>query len=207
MNLTQDMIQSIKDRIESSMSERRRIHTYGVEEEIVRLSKYFDCRQKENELRIAALLHDITKEYEYKTQIEFCEKFAIPLSEDEMRSEKLLHAKTAAVIAKKEYGVTSEFYDAIFYHTTGREAMSLTEKLLYLADYIEKNRKDEECIALRTRFYEKIDVVEDKNDFLNFMLLESFDTTLRFLMQKRQFIHKDTINARNYYLKQVKKIY
>ena len=206
MDLTGEKINSIKERIESQLSERRRIHTYGVEEEIVRLSKYFDCGDKEEELRICALLHDITKEYTVAEHLELCKTHGIALKSDD-KHEQLLHAKTAAVLAKKEYAVTSEFYDAILYHTTGREAMSLSEKLLYLADYIEKNRKDEECKALRTRFYDKIDVVEDRIDFLNFMLLEAFDTTLRFLIQKRQNIHKDTINARNYYLKQIKKIY
>ena len=53
----------------------------------------------------------------------------------------LLHAKVGAVYAKDKYGVEDEdILNAITYHTTGRPAMSLLEKIVFIADYIEPYR-------------------------------------------------------------------
>ena len=55
----------------------------------------------------------------------------------------LIHAKLGAYLAENEYGIKDrEVLDAITYHTTGRPEMTMLEKILYIADYIEPNRRE-----------------------------------------------------------------
>ena len=53
--------------------------------------------------------------------------------------------------------MTDEVYGAIRWHTTGRPDMTLLEKLIYLADYIEPTRDFEGVEPLRALAYEDID--------------------------------------------------
>ena len=90
----------------------------------------------------AGLLHDCAKGRGVKEQIRYCEKHGILLTEAELAMPALIHAKLGAYLAEKDYGITDpEILDAITYHTTGRPDMSLLEKIIYIADYIEPNRR------------------------------------------------------------------
>ena len=53
----------------------------------------------------------------------------------------MLHAKVGGHLAKTKYKVDDEdVINAVIYHTTGRPGMSLLEKIVYIADYIEPGR-------------------------------------------------------------------
>ena len=53
----------------------------------------------------------------------------------------LLHAKLGAYLAEEKYGIKDpEILSAITYHTTGKPEMSVLEKIVYIADYIEPGR-------------------------------------------------------------------
>ena len=55
----------------------------------------------------------------------------------------LIHARLGAYLAEHEYGIKDrEILDAVTYHTTGRPGMSMLEKIIYIADYIEPNRRE-----------------------------------------------------------------
>lgn len=75
--------------------------------------------------------------------------------------------------------------------------MSLTQKLMYLADYIEPTRSFDDCIKLRNYFYGNIES-GSKLKVLNDTLILSFDMTIENLIKQRNPIHPDTIAARNY---------
>jgi nicotinate-nucleotide adenylyltransferase len=70
---------------------------------------------------------------------------------------KLLHAKTGAAIARARFGASDGVYNAIMWHTTGRADMTLLEKILYIADYIEPTRDFDGVEELRRLAYEDID--------------------------------------------------
>ena len=92
---------------------------------------------------VAGILHDCAKCLSHKKQMSLCEKHHIQLSEMESdENSPLLHAKAGSVLAKEEYGMTDEdILNAICYHTTGRPQMSMLEKIIYIADYIEPGRR------------------------------------------------------------------
>ena len=53
----------------------------------------------------------------------------------------MIHSKLGAVHAKKLYGVDDEdIISSIRFHTTGKPDMTMLEKIIFIADYIEPGR-------------------------------------------------------------------
>lgn len=91
---------------------------------------------------LAGLLHDNAKCISEEKKRKLCKKHNLVLNEAEEKNPDLLHAKLGALRAKEKYQITDEeVLGAIQYHTTGRPAMTELEKIIYIADYIEPNRK------------------------------------------------------------------
>ncbi len=193
------------NRILSSMniSERRLKHTLGVAECAKELAKAHFPALDLKQVELAALMHDYTKEYPVEKQFELCAHYGIELTEEEKLTPKLLHGKTAAMIASDRFGLPSETCMAIHWHTTGRANMTPFEIVIYLADYIEEFRDDPSCIKLREFYQKAMKKERDKSLALLKTLVRSFDTTLKHLISGEKLIDKNTIAARNYYLKQL----
>ena len=139
-----------------SMVKNKRVrHIRGTEEEAVRLAKHWGA--DETAARRAGILHDCTKYLELESQLAICDKYGVELDELERKAVKLLHSKTGACIAKEIFGESQEVYDAIFWHTTAKPDMTLLEKILYMADYIEPNRDFDGVDQMRTLAYQDID--------------------------------------------------
>lgn len=130
-------------------------HVMGCEEEAVRLAEHWG----ENVYSAAAagILHDITKKCSENEQLILCEKYGTITDTLEVENPKLLHAKTGADMAWAEFGISPEEREAIRWHTTGRANMTLLEKIIYMADYIEPNRDFEGVDELRRLAYSDID--------------------------------------------------
>ena len=91
--------------------------------------------------QIAGILHDCAKCMPDSKKLKICEKNHIEITEAEKMSPFLLHAKVGAYIAKAKYDIEdTEILDAIACHTTGKPAMTLLEKIIYISDYIEPMR-------------------------------------------------------------------
>ena len=105
----------------------------------------------------AGILHDVTKALGAEEQLKLCEKYDILLDNFERKNSKLLHAKTGAEIAFRIFGESSAVRDAILWHTTGRANMTLLEKIIYLADYMEPNRVFEGVEELRRLAWKDLD--------------------------------------------------
>ncbi len=139
-----------------AMLDAKRVpHVAGCEEEAARLAQRWGA--DEEKAREAGILHDITKKEKLDEQLRLCEKYGIILDEMERSEGKLLHAKTGAGIAKYEFGCDDEVYGAIYWHTTGHEDMTLLEKVIYMADYIEPNRDFPGVEELRKLAYSDLD--------------------------------------------------
>ena len=137
------------------LSSNRIAHVAGCESEAVLLAmQYGEDAEAAAE---AAILHDITKKLHYEEHLKLCEKYDIVCDKSELANEKLLHAITGAALARDLFGVSDEIYSAIRYHTTGKPDMTLLEKIIYLADYIEPTRDFPGVEKLRELAYEDID--------------------------------------------------
>lgn len=137
------MNQKINDmrlQIIKEMDDARYQHTLGV---MYTAASMAMCHGEDVEkAMIAGILHDCAKCIPGGTKILLCEKFHIEIMDYERMNPGLLHAKLGAFIAKENYKITDEdILMAIKSHTTGRPGMSLLEKIIYIADYMEPGRK------------------------------------------------------------------
>ena len=139
----------------SYLKVKRMPHVLGTEQEAVFLAEKYGADVEK--ARIAALLHDCTKKLDMEQQLALCRQYGIRLDALEQKALKLLHAKTGAAIARDVFGVTDDVYDAIYYHTTGKPDMTLLEKVIYLADYIEPSRNFPGVERLRQAVHEDLD--------------------------------------------------
>ena len=139
----------------SFLKHKRIPHVLGTEQEAIRLALRYGADVQK--ARVAALLHDCTKKLDMEEQLALCRQYGIRLDELEQRALKLLHAKTGAAIARHLFGVDDEIYSAIYWHTTGHANMTLLEKIMYLADYIEPTRNFPGVNELRAACNESLD--------------------------------------------------
>ena len=161
-------------------------HVLGTEQEAVRLALRYGADV--DRARTAALLHDCTKRLEMDEQLALCAQYGIELDELEQQALKLLHAKTGAAVARDRFGVDDEIYSAIFWHTTGHADMTLLEKVIYLADYIEPTRSFPGVDALRAACYEDL----DKG------LLMGLEMTVEEMKERGNPVHSATLAAIEY---------
>ncbi len=185
-----------------TISERRLRHTLGVAEAAKELARVHFPELDQKKVELAAIMHDYTKEYPVERHLELFSLFGIEVSEDDIINHKLLHGKTASLIARHDFGLDEETCSAIYWHTTGRPEMTPFEIVIYLGDYIEEFRDDASCIQLR-EFYKRSLVKDGKQTALLKTLVKSFDTTLKHLIASEKTIDENTIKARNYYLKKL----
>ena len=208
------IIERIAAEIPQFISGKRLAHTMAVERECRALSARFSAHpalmseEDAYKLRIAALLHDITKEKNTEEHAALCAEYRIPLTDFELAAPKVLHAKTAPPLAREVINdarsvciVDDAVCDAIRTHTTGAAQMSLIGKLLYLADYIEETRTFADCVTLRHSFYDPLDAHNTSAQallrHLDNTLLCSFDMTIRDLLEQHAPIDANTTAARN----------
>lgn len=140
MKLKQAEIGKIRKAMEKTLDVKRYEHTLGVAYTASCLAMCYDENVKNAEL--AGLLHDCAKCLDNSKKIKICEKHNIHVNEIEAKNPFLLHAKVGSFLAMEKYGVRDkDIINAILNHTTGRPGMSKLEKIIYIADYIEPNRK------------------------------------------------------------------
>ena len=165
-------------------------HTLGCERAARKLAERFGGDPEK--AGVAAILHDITKHLSPQEQLNLCEKYGIIPCTVENSEPKMLHGKTAAAIAREEYGMPKDICDAIACHTTGKHGMTLLDKILYLADYIEDTRDFPGVEKARELAQKSIDRA----------LLYCYDQTLTELVERGKLIHSDTIAAYNDMIRQ-----
>ncbi|MDR1589602.1 MAG: nicotinate (nicotinamide) nucleotide adenylyltransferase [Oscillospiraceae bacterium] len=145
----------LRERAYAMLDGGRVAHVEGCELEAARLAARWG--EDERSAREAAILHDVTKRLGADGQLELCERYGIRADELERESAKLLHSKTGAAVARAEFHVSDAVYNAIMWHTTGKADMTMLEKLIYIADYIEPTRDFDEAARLRDLAYTDID--------------------------------------------------
>lgn len=174
----------------SHLSGYRYTHTLGCEKAARMLAERFGGDMEK--AGFAALLHDITKRLSKEEQLYLCDKYGIIPCDIEKIEWKMLHGKTAAAIAEAEYGADTDIVEAIACHTTGRADMTLLDKIIYLADYIEETRNFDGVEPARRLAETSIDEA----------LLYCFDHSLYDLLTRGKLIHPDTMAARNSLIRQ-----
>lgn len=171
--------------VREALTEHRYQHTIGVMETAVYLAAKYGADEKKAE--IAAIFHDYAKFRPKEEMKKIILEQKMPKELLAYNSE-LWHAPVGAYLVEKEVGITDEeILAAIRYHTSGREEMTLLDKIIYLADYIEPGRSFPGVNEVRKMAEENLDQA----------LIQSIANTIMFLMKKQQPVYPDTFKTYN----------
>ncbi len=182
-------VDEIRDYAKSVMSEKRFRHTENVAREARSLAEHWNVDG--DSAYLAGLIHDIAKEIPYSDAIKMLEGFGYIPDDTERVNGALLHGPLAAYIARDEFGIgNEEILNAVRFHTTGRSDMSMLEKIIYVADFIEEGRTYPEADVIRKIAYEDIDKA----------VLCQADMVIKFIIDCGKVLHTDTVTTRNSFL-------
>ena len=147
----------LRRKLEKNLSADRFQHTLGVAYTAAALAMRYQASVEDAEL--AGLLHDCAKEYGKKELLVLGEKAGHVWSEEDMASPQLWHAIVGPYVAEQKYDVHApQVLSAIRWHTTGKRELSLLEKIVFTADYIEPNRDKADNLAeIRHLAFEDLD--------------------------------------------------
>lgn len=182
-------IPEIRKHLKKKLSPSRYEHTLGVSYTCMALAMRYGSDLDQAEM--AGLLHDCAKRYGDECIVAKCDEKGVSLTAGERETPPVVHAKLGAFLAEHKYGITDpDILSAISCHTTGKPEMTLLEKILYVADYIEPRRdRAPNLPALRRLAFENLDQA----------LYQIMSGTLEYL--KRQGVKADdmTEQAWKYY--------
>ena len=177
----------LREQAYAMLDEWRIAHVAGCEGEAIELARRWG--EDPETAAEAGILHDITKRLSHEEQLNLCEKYGIMCDNAERNTPKLLHAKTGAAVAREQFGIPDAIYQAIRWHTTGKPDMTLLEKIIYLADYIEPTRDFPGIDELRKLAYEDLDRA----------LLLGLQMTVEEVRSHGEEPYIDTLTACNWY--------
>lgn len=184
-----DYLRLLSGQLSEELDKKRYAHTLGVAYTAVSLAMAHGTDMYNAYL--AGLLHDNAKCISSEKKRKLCKKYDIVLNEAEDKNPDLLHAKLGAIRAREKYHVEDRaVLEAIKYHTTGKPAMTELEKIIYIADYIEPNRKMLPGLPeIRTTAFRD----------LNRAMVLILKNTLAYLREKGVFIDPMTLETYEYY--------
>jgi len=179
-------ISEMKSKLKGVLSEKRYNHSIGVMEEACRLAAHYQADIRKAE--IAGLLHDCAKHIGEQDAVPMLRRFGEEPDAVQKVSYQLLHGLLGYYIAKEQYGVTDEdILRAIYWHTTGKAGMTLLEKIIFVADYIEPGRDFSGLDEIR-----KTACID-----LDLCVQLCADSTIRYVLSKGRLLHPLTIETRN----------
>lgn len=183
--------EKILEWLKENLNDERYIHSLGTAQCAKELAQKYNLDSEK--AYIAGLLHDCAKCFSKEKLKEIIDR-NLNVNPCEMLNYKTLHAPVSAYIAEKEFGVDDvEILSAIRWHTLGKLNMSEFEKIIFLADKIEPNTRDEKYRN------EVLDILKEKNG-LNLALLRCYKETIKSLAKRELKICQATIDIYNYLL-------
>lgn len=176
----------------TKLTPKRLSHSIGVSQTASVLAQKYGAQSEQ--ARLAGLLHDCARGLSNNILLQMARSFGIVVSDVEIANPALLHAPVGACLAKTEFGIMDEqVLQAIKWHTTGGPDMTVLDKVVFLADYIEPNRSFPGVDRIR-----KIAEVD-----LDQAVLATFDQTLQFVIAQGGLIHTASVEGRNFMLLKV----
>jgi predicted HD superfamily hydrolase involved in NAD metabolism len=140
---------------------------------------------------LAGLVHDCAKQFKHDELIRHCKEDGITLTEDMLKAPQVIHSVYGAAYARKLFGIEDpEILSAVYYHTLGRAEMTMLEKIVFTADYIEVRRYK----ASRLSEIRKLAFTD-----LDRCVYEIMKDTMQYLKQSGSYICRDSLDAFQYY--------
>ncbi len=181
-------IEKLKEYLGKRVSEKRLSHSIGVMNMCERLAHIHNSDI--TRAKLAGLMHDMAKELTKEEKLNYVKENEIKHNKYEEKFVDILHGKIAADMCKKLYKFDEEMCIAIAYHTTGKENMSLLEKIVFIADKIDETRNYEGIDELRELAYKD----------LNSAILKNIDKEIARKLEEKKWISEESLKTRNYLL-------
>jgi len=179
-------LEEIKQKLQSRLTNKRFRHSVNVMETAVKLASIHG--EDINKAATAGLLHDCARDIRGKEIFEACSNFDINIDGVARMQPELLHGPLGVHIARTEYEITdASVLSAILWHTTGHAGMKTLDKIVFLADYIEPDRKIPGIEEVRKA------ATYDLDD----AMLLALDRTIKYVVNRGALLHPDTVDARN----------
>ena len=131
-------VEELEKVVVSLLNANRVAHVLGCRNTAAELARRWGA--DETDAARAGLLHDITKALDGPLQLTLCAEYGTILDDFGTQNPKTLHALTGSLVAQRIFGENEAVVSSIRSHTTGKAAMNLLEKIIYVADYMEPNR-------------------------------------------------------------------
>ena len=176
-------VEELEQTVGSLLKPDRVAHVLGCRDTAAELARIWGA--DETDAARAGLLHDITKALDAPLQLTLCREYGILLDNFSKKNPKTLHALTGSLVAERIFGENTRVVNAISSHTTGKADMTVLEKILYVADYVEPNRKFPGVEELRALAYRDLDKA----------LQMGLQMTIDLLNQKGQEISPESAEA------------
>ena len=188
-----ELIEMLESQLRANLDTQRFIHTQGVAYTCAALAMKWHKYEVDRAM-IAGYLHDCAKCMSYEEQLGVADENMIYITDYQMKNPKLLHAVVGPTVAQEQYGIFDrEIQDAIRTHTTGAPNMSIFQKIVFVADFIEPNR---ETPVLRMENFREMAFTDiDKAVFM------IADRTVEYLASKGSDFDPATVATRDYYKK------
>ena len=185
--IPQNRIDELKSLLKDRLTEKRYLHSLAVADEAARLAEILEADVQK--MYVAGLLHDICKNETAEQQLQLFSQFGIMLTDIEKASPSVWHAYSGALYIKNVLGIDDEdIISSVRYHTTGKADMTLSEKIIYIADLTEVNRD-----------YPDVDVVRALlKDDIDKAIIYVLKYTLKKLVADNKPIHPNTLDAYNF---------
>ena len=200
MYFTDDRIDELRAKVKGRLSEKRFVHTLGVEDMAVKIGQL--CLPDSiDELRVAALLHDISQEYSEAEQFEIAERHNISFTEADLVAPPIWHSITGPLVIADEFPsfASERVLSAVRNHTGGDPDMSVFDEIIFLADYIEDGRAYIMCEQVRNQFFELAAAAQSRDDYIQALhraTLSSLENTIKWFVLRGRSYHERTEHTR-----------
>ena len=203
MSFDNESITSLRLKVKDRLSEKRYVHTLGVEKMARHLGSIL-LPDRLNELSVAALLHDIAKELSFEEHLALLDSSDVKYTEEDILVNPALHSIAALPLIDREFCefATDEIRSSIANHTLGAPGMSIFDEIIFISDYAEEGRTYRTCIEVREDLLDKIkseNSYEKNVHALHNATLKSIHSTIESLQKRGDRINSRTLETKRYF--------
>jgi predicted HD superfamily hydrolase involved in NAD metabolism len=193
---TTDDLETLREEVRKRLSPSRFAHTLMVEAEVIAMGQIY-MPNDILELRVAALLHDVTKVGTNESQFALAKELGLQCSDEELLAPQVLHGRTAATLIPRDFPdySTPRVLSAVLKHTVGDVGMSTFDMIIFVADYIEASREIESCQKARDFFWNAPVTTLATEKHLKRTTHLILENTIAYLKEKQAIIDSHTLRT------------
>ena len=203
MKFSDEQITNLAECVKSRLSEKRFRHVQCVVDAAKRIGRFFD-EIDISELSAAALLHDITKELDVSEHLALFDEYGVKISDEDRDTVSILHSLTAPFFTLKHFPefATESVLSALKNHTTGESGMSIFDRIIFIADYVEDSRIYDSCVKVREELFSALSLLNnhEKNEYaLNKAVYDSLVFTEKDVLKRGRILNSRSFSTKEYF--------